>query len=128
MQVYNFQSSALAQTVLQQGGDTFLTDTILSHADGLDLVVGRVCVAPSLHRVGLKSVATADDSLEVGYRLAILASLLFLSGKSCKGLGDEGSSSRTKTVVVQDEMLQGHVLREEWLQGSDRPDAESIVG
>jgi hypothetical protein len=106
----------------------FLTDAVLRHLDGLDAVVGGVGFGPGAHAAVLQSVATADYELEVGDLLAFLARGGFLCGECRERIGDEDAGCGAETVVVEVEVAEGCVLRQEVYERGNGVEAEGVVG
>ena len=127
MLVENLDLRRVAETLGQKVRDTLLSDAVLNHLYGLDLVVELVSLGPGGHASVLQSVATANNSLKIGNVLSFLSSGLLLAVKLRESVGDEDTSMRTHAVVVQVEVLKRDVGGEESHERRLNVQAESIV-
>ena len=73
LKVKHSQLGGVVQALADEVRDTLLADAILDHLDLLDLVVQAEGLGPRRHAAVLEAVAPADDRLQVGHLLAILA-------------------------------------------------------
>ena len=108
--------------------DTLLADTILRHLDSLDTVVGCVGFCPCCHTAILKTIATADDELEVWDFFAFFSRGFLLRSECGERIGDEDTGCGAKTVVVEVEVSEGCVLRQEVYERGNGVEAECVVG
>jgi hypothetical protein len=93
---------AVEKSVAEKDLDSLWPDSVLNHLDGLQGLVGGVGSGPSLHGSILETITTANNGFERGQ--AGVGGLE--SGKVLDGVGDDGSSGGSKSVVVQEKVAE----------------------
>src|SRR5450756_1219415 len=117
----------MSQAVCKKMRDALLSNTVLHHLDLLDTSVQTICLRPCCHTAIFESIAAADHRLEVRNFLSFFPRLLFLDVQSRESICNQDTGVRPKSVVIEDEMLKGHVRREEGDQGSLGVQTEGII-
>lgn len=127
LEVQHSELRSVTQTLAKQIRNTLLPNAVLNHLDFLDLVVQAESLGPGGHAAVFQPVATADDCLEVGHILSLLARLLLLCVELRERIGDQDTGVGAQAVVVEVEVLQGDVCGEEGDEWRLCVEAKSVV-
>jgi len=117
----------MSQAVCKKMRDALLANTILHHFNFLDAGVQTVSLCPRCHTAIFESIAPTDDSLEVGDFLSCFSCFFLLRVQSRERICNQDSGVWPKSVVIEDEMLEGHMRGEESHEGSLGVETESVV-
>lgn len=84
---------------------------------------------PRGHAAAFEPIAAADDRLQVRHRALWIfpPRIFFLGREGGECVGDQGAGVGAEAVVVEDEVLEGHVLAEEIDEGRLGVEAEGVV-
>ena len=87
-----------------------------------------ICLCPSSHAAAFKAVPPTYHCFEIWYFNSRFPSFGFAFCKGSESISDQGSGIWTESVVVKDEVFEGHVLREKVDEWSDGVQTEGVVG
>ena len=86
-----------------------------------------ICLCPSLHAAVFKAVPPTYYCLKIRNFLSPFSNFCFAFCKGSESVGDQDPGIWTEPVVVQDEVFEGHVLREKVDEWSDSFQTEGVV-